>query len=72
MITMVRIGLALNPALGFTGFTVFLLLGVDLALQHEGVPQHLLAVRFYDVTIGCVLALFGTLAAGVGRAKMPA
>jgi hypothetical protein len=69
---LVRVGLALNPGLGFTAFTVFLLLAIDLAFQHERVLHHLLAVRFYDVTIGCAFALFGTLAAGAGRAKMPA
>jgi uncharacterized membrane protein YccC len=68
----VRVGLALNPALGFVAFTVFLLLGIDLALQHGGMPQHLFAVRLYDVTIGCAFALLGTLAARTGRARMPA
>src|SRR5262249_51793177 len=65
----VRVGLALNPALGFVAFTVFLLLGIDLALQHGGMPQHLFAVRLF---IGCGFALLGTLAARIGRAHLPA
>jgi len=66
----VRVALSLNPALGFTAFTVFMLLAIDLALQDQAVPPNLLAVRLYDVTIGCVLALLGTLAAGTGRARL--
>jgi hypothetical protein len=65
-----RIALALNPALGFTAFTVFLLLIVDLALAHADAPGHLLAVRFYDVAVGCGFALIGTLAASTGRPRM--
>jgi uncharacterized membrane protein YccC len=68
---LVRVALAINPALGFVAFTVFLLLGIDLASQHSGVPQHLLTVRLYDVGIGCAFALLGTLAAGGGRSKLP-
>jgi hypothetical protein len=67
----VRIGLALNPAIGFTAFTVFLLLVVDLAMGRSGSSEHLLAVRFYDVSIGCALALAGTIAASVGARRTP-
>lgn len=66
-----RIGFALNPALGFTGFTVFLVLAVDLALQQQGAPSHLLSARLYDVAVGCGFALAGTLAASVGVRRAP-
>jgi uncharacterized membrane protein YccC len=58
-----RLGLALNPALGFMGFTVFFMLNIDVALQGEAIHTHLLSTRLYDVTVGCVLALLGTLVA---------
>jgi fusaric acid resistance family protein len=60
----VRVALSLNPGLGFTAFTVFLMLDIDLALRHGAEPTHLLAVRLYDVTIGCAIALLATFAAG--------
>lgn len=66
-----RIGFALNPALGFAAFTVFFLLVIDLALSHSGAPPHLLSVRLYDVTVGCVLALIGTVAASLGARRVP-
>ena len=58
-----RLGFALNPALGFTGFTVFFMLAIDFALHGSGMPAHLLATRLYDVAVGCALALAGTLVA---------
>ena len=58
-----RIGLALNPALGFMGFTAFFMLAIDVALQGQASHVHLLSTRLYDVAIGCVLALLGTLVA---------
>lgn len=58
-----RIGLAINPALGFMGFTAFFMLVIDIALQGEAVHSHLLSTRLYDVTVGYLLALFGTLVA---------
>jgi hypothetical protein len=68
---LVRVALAINPALGFVSFTVFLLLGIDLAFHHQGMaPQYLLSIRLYDVAIGCAFALLGTLAAGGGRRKL--
>ena len=68
----VRVALSVNPALGFTAFTVFLMLDIDLALQHGAVPTHLLAVRLYDVIIGCAIALLGTLAAGARLKRLAA
>jgi hypothetical protein len=71
-----RVGLALNPALGFMGFTAFFMLAIDVALQGEAVHMHLLSTRLYDVAVGCVLALLGTLVAtkwaGTGSAVLPA
>ncbi len=66
-----RVGMAVNPAIGFTAFTVFFLLIVDLALSQSGAPQHLLNVRLYDVAVGCGLALIGTLAASLGARRAP-
>jgi hypothetical protein len=61
-----RIGMAVNPALGFAAFTVFLMLAVDLASRAGGVAPHLFAARFYDVAMGCTLALGGTMLASLG------
>jgi len=58
-----RLGLALNPALGFTAFTAFFMLAIDLALAAAGIETHLLAARLYDVAVGCGLTLIGLLAA---------
>lgn len=58
-----RLGFALNPALGFAGFTAFFMIAIDLALASSGAPPHLLSARLYDVAVGCALALAGTLAA---------
>jgi uncharacterized membrane protein YccC len=58
-----RVGLALNPALGFMGITAFFMLAIDIALQGEAIPLHLLSTRLYDVAVGCALALLGTLVA---------
>jgi hypothetical protein len=58
-----RLGLALNPALGFMGFTAFVMLAIDVALHGEAVHMHVLSTRLYDVGIGCVLALVGTFVA---------
>ena len=62
-----RVGFAINPALGFTAFTVFLMLVVDLALRHAGAAPHLLSQRLYDVGVGCALALLGTWVAAIGQ-----
>jgi hypothetical protein len=62
-----RLGFALNPALGFSAFTVFLVMAVDLASHGELATAQVLGTRFYDVAIGCALALVGMLLAGFGR-----
>lgn len=58
-----RLGLALNPALGFMGLTAFFMLAIDVALQGEAIHMHLLSTRLYDVAVGCALALLGTIVA---------
>jgi Fusaric acid resistance protein-like len=65
-----RVGFALNPSLGYLTFTAFLLFGVHLASGHA-VPPHLLAARVYDVSVGCLLALAGTLAATYPGGAVP-
>jgi uncharacterized membrane protein YccC len=59
-----RVGTAVNPALGFTAFTMFLLFAVHVILAIDGgrFPR-LFETRLYDVTVGCIIALIGTLAA---------
>jgi hypothetical protein len=74
VIAPVRIGFAVNPSLGYMAFTMFLLL-VTCALEpstHSMMP-HLLQTRLYDVTVGCLLALGGTVAAStqLGSQKTP-
>ncbi len=58
-----RVALAGNPALGFTTFTVFLLLMLDAALPQQGPTLALWTARLYDVAVGCALAVVATLAA---------
>jgi hypothetical protein len=58
-----RIALSLNPSLGFTGFTLFLLLLVDIALPGHGYSATLWTTRLYDVAVGCALSIGGTLLA---------
>jgi hypothetical protein len=67
-----RLGFALNPALGFTGFTAFFMIAVDLALAASGASPHLLSARMYDVAVGCALAAAGTLAARAARRRRAA
>ena len=62
-----RIGLAINPSLGFMAFTMFLLLGVSVIILSAGMAPHVLEARVYDVAVGCILALAGTLAATYPR-----
>lgn len=57
-----RLGFALNPALGYAGFTAFFIVSIDVVVQGRGMPAHLLSDRLYDVSIGCLLALGATLA----------
>ena len=56
------------------GFTAFFMLAIDVALQGEAIHMHLLSTRLYDVAVGCVLALLGTLVAtkwaGTGNAGL--
>ena len=71
-----RLGLALNSALGFMGFTSFF-----VASRHRrraagrGDSYCIsLSTRLYDVVVGCVLALLGTFVAakwaGTGNAAL--
>lgn len=59
-----RVGFALSPALGYMAFTLFLLLLVRIvAVSACAIDPHLIEMRVYDVTVGCIIALVGTLAA---------
>lgn len=62
-----RLGFALNPALGFTAVTVFLVMSVDLASHGTLATAEVLGTRLYDVAIGCAVAIAGILLAGLGR-----
>jgi len=62
-----RVGFAINPSLGYMSGTMFALVGVHLIAAHSTLAPHLLKTRLYDVTIGCILALVGTLAATYPR-----
>jgi len=62
-----RVGLALNPALGFTAVTVFLLMIVELAHPSTGAGSHMLWTRLYDVGMGCAIALIATLVASIRK-----
>ena len=67
-----RVGTAINPALGFMAFTMFLLFTVHKILSSDaGTAPHLLETRLYDVTVGCIIALVGTLAATYPRFAPP-
>jgi hypothetical protein len=67
-----RVGTAINPALGFMAFTMFLLFAVHAILASDGgSAPHLLETRLYDVTVGCIIALVGTLAATYPRFTPP-
>ena len=58
-----RVGVSINPALGFMSFTMYLLFVVHVIEVSAGVMPHLLGARIYDVLVGCALALAATLAA---------
>ena len=45
------------------------MLVVDLARHGAGVTPLLLSTRFYDVAVGCAIALLGTLLASLGVRK---
>ena len=59
----VRLGFALNAALGYLGFTVFVVLLVELARESAVPPTELVLTRLYDVGVGCAIALVATLIA---------
>jgi Fusaric acid resistance protein-like len=57
-----RVGFALSPALGYLAFTLFLLFLVRIVVTGAGSGDpHLIEMRLYDVTVGCVIALAGTV-----------
>ena len=62
---LVRLGLALNPGLGYLAFTVFVVLIVELARESSVPPSALVLTRLYDVGVGCVIVLVATVIAGV-------
>ena len=62
-----RVGFAINPSLGFMSFTMFLLFIVQVIEVSAGIVPHLAGARVYDVSVGCGLALLGTLAATYPR-----
>jgi hypothetical protein len=62
-----RIGFAINPALGFMAFTIFLLFVSHIVMLSLGITPHLVSTRIYDVAVGCLLSLVGTLAATYPR-----
>jgi len=59
-----RLGMALNPALGFACMTTFMVLAVDLLRVFSAGPAQLVLGRLYDVALGGTLAVVGTLIAG--------
>jgi uncharacterized membrane protein YccC len=59
-----RLGMALNPALGFACMTTFMVLAVDLLRVSSDGPATLVLARLYDVGLGGALAVAGTLIAG--------
>jgi hypothetical protein len=48
-------------------FTMFLLLVVSVIMVSAKIVPHLLEARVYDLTVGCILARAGTLAATYPR-----
>jgi uncharacterized membrane protein YccC len=56
----VRLGFTLNAALGYLGFTVFVVLLVELARESAVPPTELVLTRLYDVGVGCAIALVAT------------
>ncbi len=67
-----RVGFSVNPCLGYVSFTTFLLFAMSM-LKEEGAARlpHLFETRLYDVSVGCILALAGTLAATYPRRRAP-
>jgi uncharacterized membrane protein YccC len=67
-----RVGFAINPSLGYMAFTMFLLFVTHLGVSGGAALPHLLETRLYDVCVGCILALAGTLLATYPRLASPA
>ena len=65
---MARVGFSVNPSLGYMAFTMFLLVLMHLLPAGNATPS-LLGTRLYDVGLGCLLALAGTLAATFPRTQ---
>lgn len=59
-----RLGFALNAALGYLALTVFVILIVEIVRESSVPPYALVLTRLYDVSVGCAIALVGTLIAG--------
>lgn len=59
-----RLGMALNPTLGFACMTTFMVLAVDLLRVFTDGPATLVLGRIYDVALGGALAVVGTVLAG--------
>jgi hypothetical protein len=62
-----RLGLAVQPLLGFTAMNLYFMIAIDTALRLTGGAPHLLGSRLYDVLVGCLFALAGTLLASRGQ-----
>lgn len=62
-----RLGFALNAALGYLAFTVFLIMVVELARGGAVPAWTLVLTRVYDVAVGCGIALIATLVASLGN-----
>jgi Fusaric acid resistance protein-like len=67
-----RVGFAINPSLGYMAFTMFLLFVTHLGASGAAALPHLLETRLYDVCVGCILALAGTLLATYPHLASPA
>jgi Fusaric acid resistance protein-like len=64
-----RLGFALNAAVGYLAFTVFLVVIIELVREGAVPPSELVLTRLYDVGVGCAIALVGTLVARFGQRK---
>jgi uncharacterized membrane protein YccC len=64
--TFARVGFSINPCLGYMAFTLFLLCVMNVSATGVIMP-HLFETRLYDVCVGCLLALAGTLLATYPR-----
>lgn len=64
-----RLGFALNAALGYLAFTVFLIMIFEIARGNLAPALPLVLTRLYDVGVGCVIALVGIVLASLGRGR---